>query len=384
MRKSAVIGCLMLCVALGACKNGGSSAGKADEAEYKTMTVAAADKVLLSNYAAKLQGRQIVEVRPQVSGTITAIKIKEGERVHKGQTLFVIDQVPYRAALESARASVQSAETKVAAQKLTVESKTKLYEKTIVSEYDLQIAKSALAEAEASLAVAKAQLTNAANNLSYTEVMSPVDGQAGMIPYRVGALVSSSIASPLVTVSDDSEVYAYFSMNENQVLDLIQEYGSAEAFLSGTKGAAETSGTEQVADGLELSLTLSNGSAYPLKGRLAALSGIVDGSTGAVQLRADFPNPDHLLRHGATGTVVLPTPKTGCLVIPQKATYEIQEKKFVFKVEDGVARSTEVSVFKLNDGTDFVVESGLKDGDVIIAEGAGLVKDGTKVKTGQQ
>lgn len=369
MRKSAVIGCLMICVALGACKNEGSSAGKTDVAEYKTMTVAAADKVLLSSYAAKLQGQQIVEVRPQVSGTITAIKIKEGERVRKGQTLFVIDQVPYRAALESARASVQSAETKVAAQKLTVESKTKLYEKTIVSEYDLQIAKSALAEAEASLAVAKAQLTNAANNLSYTEVKSPVDGQAGMIPYRVGALVSSSIATPLVTVSDDSEVYAYFSMNENQVLDLIQQYGSAEAFL---------------ANMTDVELTMSNGMPYEQKGRLGAVSGLVDATTGAVQLRADFANPNHLLRNGASASVIIPTRKTDCIVIPQTATYEIQEKKFVFKVEDGVARSTEVKVYKLNDGTDFVVESGLALGDVIVAEGAGLLKDGTKVNVGQQ
>ena len=337
-----------------------------DGASYRTIVVSKSSQTLKTDYTAKLQGRQLVEVRPQVSGIITAIRIREGDRVRKGQTLFVIDQVPYKAAVEVARANVKSAETAVAAKRLTADSKTKLYEKQVVSEYDLQMARSDLASAEATLAQAKAQLTNAANNLSYTEVKSPVDGLAGMIPYRVGALVSSSIAEPLVTVSDDSEIYAYFSMNENRVLDMQQQYGSAEAFLKGLT---------------EVELVMSNGQPYPQKGHLGAVSGIVDATTGAVQLRADFPNPDHLLLSGASAHVIVPTVLRDCLVIPQAATYEIQEKKFVFKVIDGVARSTEVKVYRLNNGTDFVVESGIQEGDVLIAEGAGLLKDGTKVKS---
>lgn len=363
MKRVYILLCAGLC-ALCACKNPSAAGGKEDGATYKTMTVAPSKRTLRSSYTAKLQGRQMVEVRPQVSGIITAIKIREGEMVRRGQTLFVIDQVPYKAALEVARANVKSAETKVEASRLTATSKQKLYDKAVISEYDLQMAKSDLASAEAALAQAKAQLTNAANDLSYTEVKSPVDGQAGMIAYRVGALVGSNITTPLVTVSDDSEVQAYFSMNENQVLDLIMQYGSADAFLQNMT---------------DVEMVLSNGMPYDQKGRLGAVSGLVDAATGAVQLRADFPNPNHLLRNGASASVIIPTKKTDCLVIPQTATYEIQEKKFVFKVEDGVAHSTEVKVFKLNDGTEFVVESGLKEGDIIVAEGAGLMKDGTKV-----
>lgn len=367
MRKVLFYICCLLTVigTFCACNARHSDSGKGEGATYKTFTVGTSTQTLKTDYTAKLQGRQLVEVRPQVSGIITAIRIREGDRVRKGQTLFIIDQVPYKAALEVARANVKSAETAVAAKRLTADSKTKLYEKQVVSEYDLQMALSDLASAEATLAQAKAQLTNAANNLSYTEVKSPVDGLAGMIPYRVGALVSSNIAEPLVTVSDDSEVYAYFSMNENRVLDMQQQYGSAEEFLKGLT---------------DVELIMSNGQPYPQKGHLGAVSGIVDTKTGAVQLRADFPNPDHLLLSGANATVVIPTVLTDCLVIPQAATYEIQEKKFVFKVVDGVARSTEVKVFRLNNGTDFVVESGIQAGDVLIAEGAGLLKDGTKVK----
>jgi len=351
-----------------ACNSPAAEKAKSDGATYKTIVVAESSQTLRTDYAAKLQGRQLVEIRPQVSGIITAIRIREGDMVRKGQTLFVIDQVPYKAAVEVARANVKSAETAVAAKRLTADSKQKLYEKQVVSEYDLQMARSDLASAEAALAQAKAQLTNAANNLSYTEVKSPVDGLAGMIAYRVGALVSSSIATPLVTVCDDSEMYAYFSMNENQVLDMQQQYGSADGFLQNLSG---------------VELVLSNGQPYPQKGRLGAVSGIVDAATGAVQLRADFPNPDHLLLSGASAHVIVPTVLRDCLVIPQTATYEIQEKKFVFKVIDGVARSTEVKVYRLNNGTDYIVESGVQKGDVLIAEGAGLMKDGTKVNSEQ-
>lgn len=365
MKKFLVMVCVAAC-ALTACKGDGDGGrGRGGESvECRTLTVARSSQVLNSSYTAKLQGRQIVEIRPQVSGVITRIAISEGDRIRKGQTLFVIDQVPYRAAVDVARANVNSAETKVTSLKLTTQSKEKLYEKGVVSEYDLLMARNDLSSAEAALAQAKAQLTNAVNSLSYTEVKSPVDGQAGMIAYRVGALVSSSIATPLVVVSDDSEVYAYFSMTENRVLDLVAQYGSTEAFLS---------------SGIDVDLVMSNGQPYDKKGRLGAVSGIVDTGTGAVQLRADFENPDHLLRHGGSATVVLPTPINDCLVIPQSATYEIQEKKFVFKVVDGVARSTEVLVHKLNNGTDFIVESGIAEGDVLVAEGAGLMKDGTHV-----
>ena len=208
------------------CACGGSQQKEAD-ATYKTLTVTQSDQILKSDYTATLRGRQYVEIRPQVSGIITRICINEGDPVHKGQTLFIIDQVPYKAALETAVANVKSAEAKLATAKLTADSKAELYKEQIVSEFDLQTARNEQAAAEAALAQAKAQEVNARNDLSYTEVKSPVNGVASMIPYRVGALVNSSITEPLVTVSDDSEVYAYFSMTENQILDFVQQIGRA-------------------------------------------------------------------------------------------------------------------------------------------------------------
>lgn len=334
-------------------------------AEYRTLTVTRSDQTLESNYAASLEGQQMVEIRPQVTGTITKICFGEGDNVHKGQTLFILDQIPYTAALEVAQANKKSAEAQLSTARLTAESNQMLFDREVISAYELQTSKNALAAAEAAYAQAEAQVTTARNNLSYTVVKSPVDGVAGMIPYRVGALVSSSITSPLVTVSDDSSVYAYFSLSENQILEYIRNAGSQEAFLR---------------DMPDVELIMSDGEKYEGKGRIDAVSGIVDQGTGSVRMRARFSNHGRLLRSGGTATVVVPTEMKDCIIIPQTSTYEIQERVFVFKVEDGKAVSAPVKVFKLNNGSDYVVQSGLDEGDVIIAEGAGLVREGTLIK----
>ena len=326
--------------------------------KYKTLAVALSNQTLQSDYPATLRGRQAVEVRPQVSGTITDICINEGDAVRRGQVLFIIDQVPYRAALETALANVKSAEAQLQTARLTANSKEELYKEKVVSDFDRQTARNELLAAEAALAQAKAEETNARNNLSYTEVKSPVDGVASMIPYRVGALVSSSITEPLVTVSDDAEIYAYFSMAENQMLDLIQEYGSLEEACR--KMPAVT-------------LTMSNGNVYKEAGHINAISGTVDEGTGGVTLRAAFPNQAHLLRNGGSGIVSIPTVYKDCIVIPQSATYELQNRIFTWKVVDGKTQSAPISVYKYNDGKTYIVLSGLKAGDVIIAEGAGLM-----------
>lgn len=335
-----------------------------ETADYRTLTVKPEDRTLKSEYTARLQGRQVVEVRPQVSGLITHICIGEGQKVRRGQVLFVIDQVPYKAALAEAEANVKSAEAQLATAKLDMQSTAKLFESHVVSDYDLSTARNTLATAEAALAQARAQEVNARNNLSYTEVKSPVDGVAGMIAYRVGALVGSSINEPLVSVSDDSMVYAYFSLTESRISELMEQYGSLDGFI------------RQIP---EVELRTAGGKMYPEKGRISAVSGIVTASTGTVMLRADFPNPKNLLRDGGNATVILPTNRERCIVIPQGATYELQEKVFVYKVEDGKAQSVPVTLFRLNNGTEYVVESGLQEGDVIIAEGAGLVKEGARV-----
>ena len=213
-----------------ACLFGISCSGNKKEAggkaQHQTMVIGVSDVTLSQQYSARLKGRQIVEIRPQVSGTITKICITEGEQVKKGQTLFIIDQVPYQADLEVAVAARKSAEAKLATAKMNYESERQLQAGNVVSDFSVQTSHNTMLEAEATLVQARAQEKNALNSLSYTVVKSPVDGVTSMIPWDIGALVSSNISVPLVTVADDHEVYAYFSMTENQTLDLIERYGS--------------------------------------------------------------------------------------------------------------------------------------------------------------
>lgn len=365
MKKAFVSVGACFCALLGMLTACTQPAPTSQESGYKTMTVKKENRLLTNSYSAVVKGRQSVEIRPQVSGTITEICVKEGAKVHKGQVLFVIDQVPYKAALQTALANVKSAEAAVATARLTFDSKEELYKERVVSDFDRQTAQNSLLEAEASLAQAKANETNARNDLSYTVVRSPVDGVAGMSSYRVGALVNSSITTPLLTVSDDEEVYVYFSMTENQMLSLIRQYGSVDKALAGMP---------------KVSLQLSDGVKYAHEGVIDAISGTIDTGTGAVSLRAVFPNPEGMLRNGSTATLVLPYTKENALVVPQEATFEIQDKVYVYKVnESGKAESAQVTVFPLNNGQEYIVESGLQEGEVIVAEGAGLIQENTQI-----
>lgn len=356
---------LTFCGLLSACKEGPKTS-PATENLYETLEITLSDRTLTTGYSATISGVQTVEIRPQVSGMITDILIEEGESVRKDQGLFIIDQTPYKAAYEIAVANVKSAEAALSTAKLIYESNKDLCEQDVVSEFDLMTAQNDLVEAEARLALCKAEEVNAGNNLSYTEVRSPVNGVASMIPYRVGALVSSSISQPLVTVSDDSRVYAYFSMAENQMLDMVQQYGSLDTAIKQMP---------------EVELIMSNGQLYEYTGKINAISGTISETTGAVSLRAVFSNRNHLLRNGGSGTIIIPSTIEDCIVIPQAATYELQDRVFVYKVVDGKASSTEVRIRPQNNGTEYIVEDGLEVGDVIVAEGAGLIKEGTVIKS---
>ena len=365
MRKLALTSLAVLSLMTAGCKQGPKTAPKG-ETYYETLEVSLSDRTLSTGYSAAISGVQTVEIRPQVSGMITEILIEEGESVRKGQVLFVIDQTPYKAAHEIATANVKSAEAALSTAQLIYESNKDLYEQDVVSEFDLMTAQNDLTEAEARLALCKAEELNARNNLSYTEVRSPVNGVASMIPYRVGALVSSSISQPLVTVSDDSKVYAYFSMAENQMLDMVQQYGSLNNAIKQMP---------------EVELVMSNGQKYEHAGKINAISGTISESTGSVSLRAVFNNRNHLLRNGGSGTIIIPMTVSDCIVIPQTATYELQDRIFVYKVVDGKASATEIHVAPHNNGTEYIVIGGLEVSDVIVAEGAGLIKEGTPIKS---
>lgn len=332
--------------------------------EYEVMKVSLSNKRLTSHYSASIRGKQDVEIRPQISGTITEVCVKEGANVRKGEPLFIIDQVPYQSALEIAIANVKVAESNVATARLTAESKKELFNQQVVSSYEMQTAENAYQSQLASLALAKAQEVNARNDLSYTIVKSPSDGIAGMIPYRVGALVSPNIVTPLTTISDNSEIYAYFSMTEKQILALSRQDGSLHEAISAMP---------------KVELLLSDGSLYQEKGEIDAISGIIDQTTGAISLRATFPNKERILHSGGSANVVFPYDKNDCIVIPQTATFEVQDKRYVYTVENGLAVSKMVRTFSVDDGREYIIEEGLQPGETIVAEGVGLLREGTPV-----
>ncbi len=360
---SALVMCALTVSLFSGCKQT-TSAGAEVAENYPLEMLKREDKHLSVKYSAVLEGRQDVEVRPQVSGTITKVLVKEGAKVHKGQVLFVIDQVPYQSAVKQAEASVSTAQASEAIAKQTLDGKESLYKDNVISDFELRTAQNNYKQSQATLEQAEAALVNARNNLSYTEVKSPVDGVAGMTSFRIGALVSSSMTEPLITVSDNSSMYAYFSMSEKQVLSLTEKYGSLDNTLASLP---------------EVSLVLNDGTEYEHTGKVDVISGIVDKNSGTVRLRAVFPNAERRLMSGGSANVVMPYEQKSCIVIPQTATYDIQNKIFAYKVVDGKAVSTPIEVFEINDGKEYVVESGLSEGDVIISEGAGLVKAGTKV-----
>lgn len=356
--QAALVAC---CMAVVSC---GQAPTQQRAAEYSVQTITTTDRTIPTNYSATIRGRQDIAIYPQVSGTISQVCITEGQRVTKGQTLFIIDQVPYKAALRTAEANVEAAKAAVATAQLTYDSKKELFSRNVVSQYDLSTAENSLLTAKAQLAQADAALVNAVNNLSYTVVKAPSNGVVGTLPYRVGALVSASIPQPLTTVSDNSTMYVYFSMTAKQQLNLTRRYGSIAETLKNMP---------------DVQLQLNDGTVYDQTGRVESISGVVDTSTGSVQLRAVFPNENGLLLSGSTGNIIMPNLYKDCIVVPQTATFEIQDKVYVYKLVDGKATSSMIEVEKISNGREYIVTAGLTPGEVIITEGVGLMREGTPV-----
>ena len=346
---------------------GNSQQGGMPALSLAVMTVEPTSQELNSAYPATIKGQQDIEIRARVSGYITKLCVDEGAVVHKGQPLFLIDAVPYQKAVQAAEAAVEVAKANVATTQLTVDSKTELHAQNIISDYDLQTAKNSLASAKAALAQAEAQLASAHNDLSYTTITSPSDGVVGTIPFRVGSLVGTTTQEPLTVVSDINKMFVYFSMNEKQLLALTrQKDGSVNSMI----GAMP-----------EVQLQLADGTMYPAKGKIETLSGVIDLSTGAVQMRATVPNAQRLLRSGGTGTVLIPSVLDSALLIPQSATYEVQDKKFVYVLGDSSkVKNTEITVFPLDNGKQYVVTSGLKPGEQVVVEGVATLRDGMPIQ----
>lgn len=335
--------------------------------EIATITVDYGNSDLESAYPATIKGRTDIDIRPQVTGFITKVHVDEGQQVKKGQVLFTLDQVQFQAAVDQAQAAVKVAETGVQTAQLTADNKRTLFDKNIISEYEWQMAANSLAQAKAQLAQAQANLVTARKNLAYTSVTSPSDGVVGTIPNREGSLASPSSAQPLTTVSDNSDVYAYFSLNEKDILDLTE---------NGAKNL-----NASISQMPEVTLRLANGDIYPQKGKVATVSGVIDKSTGSATVRALFDNKSGMLRSGSTGQVLIPNKFDQVIVIPQAATNELQNVRFAYVVNDSnKVVATPIQVSEISDGKNFIVTSGLQPGQRIAVEGIGTkVRDGITV-----
>lgn len=337
--------------------------------EYRTLTIQPQHYTITREFTAKIEATQISLLRPQISGRIAKICVEEGATVRKNQPILIIEQAPYQAAVRNAEAKVNSAKAELATARQTLEGKEELFRQHVIGNFDLDKARNEATVAEAALAEAKADLESALADLSFTVIKSPSDGKMSMIEYRVGDMVSPDIELELTVVSDPSRIYSYTGVSEKVLYDLTQYY--------------QCSVDELPAKLPEVTLVTYWGQELEFKGRIDAISGNAEYATGAVYVRASFDNPSRLFVSGSNGTIRVPFEVADAIVIPQEATYDIQNKFFVYRVVDGIARSTEIKVLPYNDGKDYVVTDGLKPGDIIIAEGAAFVKEGQKVKPKQ-
>lgn len=344
---------------------GGQGGMKMADNQFAVEAVKATSSNQSEQYPATIKGLQDIEVRPQVSGLIVKLCVDEGATVRKGQALFQIDPTQYKAAYDQAAASVKSAKANLETITATERNKKMLHDQKIISDFEYQTAVNNLLTAKANLAQAAAAYTAAKQNLDFCTVKSPSDGVIGTFPYRIGALVSPSISEPLTTVSEIGDMYVYFSMTEKQLLDLTRAGGTLK---------------EQLEKMPAVKLQLADGTMYDAEGKIDAVSGVIDQTTGSVSMRAIFPNKQNILRSGGMANVVFPYTMSEIILIPQTATQEIQDKKFVYVLQpDSTLKHTEIQISNLNDGKNYIVTGGLKEGDQIVVEGVQTLQDGQKI-----
>jgi len=373
MNKQSFLSILAVAVIIASCGNKNDKSAQAGGApqvkEYKTLVLETKSATLNADYPASIQGQQNIEIRPRVEGYIDKIFVDEGAVVKTGQPLFKISAPEYEQQVRTATASIKSAQADLSSAKLAVNKVKPLVEKGIISKYDLESAQYTYESALAALAQANAALVNAKTNLGYTTVTSPVNGVVGSIPFRLGSLVSSNTTEPLTTVSSIGNVFAYFAMNE-------------KALLNFTKSGSGTSLAEKIKQLPAVSLLLSDGSTYPEKGRIETVNGLINTETGSVNIRARFPNSKGIIRSGSSTTVRIPNEVKDAILVPQSATFELQDKIFAVTVgKDGKTKNVNITVLENTAGNYYVVTSGLKAGDQIVLEGVAALKDGSEIKT---
>ncbi|MBZ4034107.1 efflux RND transporter periplasmic adaptor subunit [Flavobacterium sp. 17A] len=374
MKKQSFLSILAASLIIASCGKNDKSAqagGAPQIKEYKTVTIQQESATLNSDFPASIQGQQNIEIRPRVEGYIDKIFVDEGAVVKAGQPLFKISAPEYEQQVRTATASIKSAQADVSSAKLAVNKVKPLVEKGIISKYDLESAQYTYESALASLAQANAALVNAKTNLGYTTVTSPVNGVVGSIPFRLGSLVSSNTTEPLTTVSSIGNVYAYFAMNEKTLLNFTKDSGASL--------------NQKLKSMPAVSLLLSDGSTYDQKGKIETVNGLINTETGTVNVRARFPNPKGVIRSGSSTTVRIPNEVKDGIIVPQSATFELQDKMFVVTVgKDKKTKNVNITVLENSAGNYYVVTSGLKAGDEIVLEGVASLKEGTEIKASNQ
>ncbi|MBR1395273.1 MAG: efflux RND transporter periplasmic adaptor subunit [Prevotella sp.] len=355
MKKNKILVFAASALLLASC--GGKSGGRPQfgDNEYPVVTVGTSNASSQATYPASIKGVQDVQICPKVGGFVTRINVKEGQTVGAGQVLFEIDNVTYQAQVRQAQASVNTAQAACNTAKLSFENSKKLYENKVIGDFELQSATNQYEQAKAGLAQAQAALASAKEMLSFCYVKSPAAGVVGTLPYKVGTLVSA--ANVLTTVSNISSMEVYFSMTEKDALEM-SKTGDVLSSLPAVK------------------LQLADGTIYGHEGKVTKMSGVIDQATGSVQMIAVFPNPEKLLKSGASGAIVIPHDNASAIVIPQACVMEVQNKKFVYTLgKDNKVAYTEIKVAPQNDGINYVVTDGLKVGDKYVTNGITKLSD---------
>ena len=359
MKKKKILLIATVAATLASCGGKGGGRPSFGDNEYPVVTVGTKSAAMQTTYPATIKGVQDVQICPKVQGFITQINVKEGQTVGAGQVLFVLDNATYQAQVRQMQASVNTAQAACNTSKLSYENSQKLYENKVIGDFELQSATNAYESAKAGLAQAQAALASAKEMLSFCYVKSPAAGVVGTLPLKVGALVNT--ASVLTTVSNISSMEVYFSMTEKDVLAMSKS-GEGLGAMPAVK------------------LQLNDGTVYELEGKVTKMSGVIDQSTGTVQMIALFQNPQKLLKSGGSGSIIIPHDNDSAIVIPQSCVMEVQNKKFVYTVgDDNKVKYTEIKVDPQNDGNSYIVTDGLKVGDKYVTNGITKLTDGMEI-----
>ncbi|HEX2532545.1 MAG TPA: efflux RND transporter periplasmic adaptor subunit [Chitinophagaceae bacterium] len=360
---------LLTAYALSACSSSSAESGEtaALAPALPVLTLTQTPATVYQEYSASLEGTKDIEIRPQVEGTLEQIYVDEGAPVRRGQVLFRVNDRPYREQLNQARAALAAARAQLVTAQINVSKIAPLVQNNVVSDIQLKSAQAAQQAAVASVAQAQAAVRSAEINLGYTTIKAPADGYIGRIPYRTGSLVGLGTPEPLTLLSEIRTVYAYFSLSENDFMRFKEQYPGATI-------EAKVKAMPPV------ELLLPDGSLFPQKGKVEVVSGQFDGATGSITFRAAFPNTGGGLRSGNTGKVRLPLQLPAALAVPQEATYELQDKVFVFKVADSnKVVSTPLTVAGRS-GNYYLVQKGVQSGDRIVFSGLDRLREGTVIQ----